>query len=495
VTVTLSAGERGEAGADSVVAGPPGADSTVAGPQGPSGTTAVTSPLTRSGSAENATIGLDTSTLEPAGLSAGTKTELSATYAPTMLAEAGNLLRKLELGQTDVCLQIIGDSTALGTIPTDIRWPYKLGEFLATRYPAVTVLIRMWNATNISYDAAFTINAGTGLQTLTIYNGAASGMGADYSRTNIVALTPAAPDLTIIAHGHNDTPTNFVKSLPQLARAVRTRWPLGTITLMAQNPQGTALAQYADQMKIRELVGSIAAGNGFGFIDSTTVFLKASGWESTLVSSDGVHPTPAGYTLWAKSLEPFFTFAGNGILRASRPLSDRIWLDASQFGATNTSAQTGPVYSTSGGPSSATAIGATWAFSPTSSDNIAAWLTIPEDWNSWNTFLFATVLSGVGGNLGTSQWTIGSAPLNLGGSPASVTFPFSVGYPTGMGVRGTVHGSGDGGKIMRADWLATNAQYNRKGLHALVVNRIAENAGDTLAVPSHFKGILFERID
>jgi pimeloyl-ACP methyl ester carboxylesterase len=81
VTVTLSAGERGQDGVqgDSGVQGATGSQGATGatGSQGVSGTTAVTSPLTRSGSAENATIGLDTSTLEPAGLSDETKTGLS----------------------------------------------------------------------------------------------------------------------------------------------------------------------------------------------------------------------------------------------------------------------------------------------------------------------------------------------------------------------------------------------------------------------------------
>jgi hypothetical protein len=82
VTVTLSAGERGQDGVqgDSGVQGATGLQGATGatGSQGVSGTTAVTSPLTRSGSAENATIGLDTTGLEPAGLSDETKTAQSA---------------------------------------------------------------------------------------------------------------------------------------------------------------------------------------------------------------------------------------------------------------------------------------------------------------------------------------------------------------------------------------------------------------------------------
>jgi lysophospholipase L1-like esterase len=128
VTVTLSAGERGQDGVqgDSGVQGATGLQGATGatGSQGVSGTTAVTSPLTRSGSAENATIGLDTTTLEPAGLSDETKATLAGTIvaSPAVVAKAQYGVRTVFLGDSYFATVEATTGTA-GTAGSVISYP------------------------------------------------------------------------------------------------------------------------------------------------------------------------------------------------------------------------------------------------------------------------------------------------------------------------------------------------------------------------------------
>jgi lysophospholipase L1-like esterase len=163
VAVTLDVGEQGETGLTGAQGetGLTGADSVVAGPIGLTGLTGDTG---ETGIVEQATppddvsvlwldssadaVPVDLSGVEPAGLSAATKEELSATFAQ-LGAHFAHLDMAMKAGGSSVGLQVIGDSTGNETG----EWVYLLGQSLAARYPSVGVRHRLWNDATQRYDA------------------------------------------------------------------------------------------------------------------------------------------------------------------------------------------------------------------------------------------------------------------------------------------------------------------------------------------------------
>lgn len=47
-------------------------------------------------------------------------------------------------------------------------------------------------------------------------------------------------------------------------------------------------------------LGQWAAANAADIFDVSAIFTQVANWETVLVSSDGTHPTVAGYLLWGQ---------------------------------------------------------------------------------------------------------------------------------------------------------------------------------------------------
>jgi hypothetical protein len=116
---------------------------------------------------------------------------------------SGLLISKLQDNNADATVLVISDST--GDAVTE--WPYLMAVALADLYPAFTVLFRYWdNVGDLDYEAATTIQTGTGDKTLTVYCAAKSGSKPDYfmgARFSKAIATIPQCDLVIFNHGHN----------------------------------------------------------------------------------------------------------------------------------------------------------------------------------------------------------------------------------------------------------------------------------------------------
>jgi hypothetical protein len=268
----------------------------------------------------------DTSVLETTTGSAAKIT----THAAAELAEGANttrLLNRLTADLDDVSILIIGDST--GNEATE--WPRLTAATLAARYPAYTVIYHLWDITGgVAYDtgaagAATTVQTGTGSHTLHIWCCATSGQTTAYvlgSRWTAAVVTPA-PDLVLISLGHNEgttasgvTAVTWRTRMLMLTEAIAAQHPLAAICLVLQNPRGDGVT---DQQARARTYRELAALCGYGIIDAQSAFLAVTGYASTHVGGDFIHPTTTGSTLWADEVARHLVWSRDARARTQPP--------------------------------------------------------------------------------------------------------------------------------------------------------------------------------
>lgn len=425
------------------------------------------------------------------------KTEAAATYAPAALAEAGALMRKLTLGSADAVVTNIGDSTGQGNYDTSRRWVLKFATQLGAMFPAYSVVFYMWNNTSVAYDAPVTIQTGTGARTLTFYNGSASGQTTGYSFTNLATQMPVEPDFTFISHGHNENVASITAAsgILRLARAITARYPRTALAVVAQNPQTTASASYAEQLAVRTALATFAAREGYGFIDIATAFLATPNWETALMPvGDSIHPNDAGYTLWANEVLARFTKSNKALARRLRPTGDRIYYGADAFQRSIGTPEM--VYPTDGRAR------AGWAMDPAVLESITAVVDIPTDWTALNFYIFWTTLTapgGLGAGVCSFNPEVGGLRSIIG--QADTVYPLAgtafAGFGGGANITETVPSSGELGWLRRRSYMSgtANAYPATRGLHELKINRNGNAGADTFPVDAVILGVLYERVE
>lgn len=218
-------------------------------------------------------------------------------------ATAGNLrglISKLDRGVADAHLLWITDS--LGNEPTE---PPRLNaNFLAAKYPAVTVIMAYWDEVGeTSYKTPITIQTGTGPRTLTIWVAAKSGARPEYllgSRYQ-AAIAALNPDAVITLHGHNTggPPSVHMERnvFLQLTETVAATHPLAGQVLIAENPSLMPGRETWQALKA-QYIEMVAGIRGYGFIDAEQAFWDYGDWAADLMG-DPTHPNPAGSALIA----------------------------------------------------------------------------------------------------------------------------------------------------------------------------------------------------
>jgi lysophospholipase L1-like esterase len=212
------------------------------------------------------------------------------------------LMSRLQAGNEDAVWAILGDSTGNETT----EWVYLTAQWLAGQFPAVTVLYRLWNDTNQNYDAATTVQTGTGSRTLTIYNGSTSGQNAAYSVTRIALQIPVTPHAITVSYGHNEGSTNGAGYRPllyALTRQLEDWFPTASLIVTAQNPRAATDANYSLDLSRAQATIELAATEGYGLVNATQAFLNTANYATTLLIGDGLHPNGAGSALWASLVQ------------------------------------------------------------------------------------------------------------------------------------------------------------------------------------------------
>lgn len=267
------------------------------------------------------------------------------------LAHWQRFVAKIENANEDASLVLIGDSTGDATN----EWYYLLAVSVAALYPTHTVRHRLWNAGGSVYDAATTIQTGTGARTITFWNGSVAGSVASYFSGGSFtgAVQTPAPDLVIASYGHNGG-TDARRQLSffdSTASALKTRLPDVPVIQIGQNPTLSDETMAAKVNVFRDF----AARNGWGFISVHDAF-KQAGVALAALLADEVHPNAAGSILWRDtvlaSLRASRAGAGSGTITPSALI--RSWSSFADFNqwqksnATLSSDNTAGFYETAG---------------------------------------------------------------------------------------------------------------------------------------------------
>ena len=207
-----------------------------------------------------------------------------------------------------------------------------------------------WNYTSAAstgqYRAAVTLQTGTGANTLYVYLGSCPGFTFQYCLTNWTALVPSTPDLWTLNHGYNQsespvwTPAGggyeggWYALVLAVIRKCQSIAPNAGVIACAQPPKASPQSgAYITAQALRsQAMAVIAATEGCGLIDAYTAFAQTPGGGASLVSSDGIHPSTAGYQVWLQvALAQFPALAIGRVAAPNRP-RDRIVLPPSVWG-------------------------------------------------------------------------------------------------------------------------------------------------------------------
>lgn len=141
---------------------------------------------------------------------------------------------------------------------------------------------------------------------ISIYNGSAPGQTLAYQTTNFATMFPVAPDVMYVSSIHNYTTTTgsaYYTTLKTFCETtVKGTYPSCRIVVCSQNPKKQpAIGAESHLAKISQ-TRILASDMGYAYMPVAEGFLSTSGW-SSLVQSDGVHPTVGlsggtGSSLW-----------------------------------------------------------------------------------------------------------------------------------------------------------------------------------------------------
>lgn len=129
----------------------------------------------------------------------------------------------------------------------------------------------------------------------------------------LAVLLIGTNNLTGTSRARANTPAEITEGVRAVCAAVLAASPLTRILLMAVFPRGAAGDPLRAQ--IRELNDSLRryaeSDSAAVFLNIGGRFLSADGAIPVELMSDGVHPTEAGYRIWAEAIEPIvIRFAG-----------------------------------------------------------------------------------------------------------------------------------------------------------------------------------------
>lgn len=122
-------------------------------------------------------------------------------------------------------------------------------------------------------------------------------------------VAPSQARAVVVLIGTNDLefsrPEDVARGIRADVEAIRARLPHATIVLNALLPRGAPGDPLrAKAAAVNALIRPLARAEGMRWLDAGPRFLDAAGRIPAALMADGLHPTPAGYELWASALRP-----------------------------------------------------------------------------------------------------------------------------------------------------------------------------------------------
>ena len=232
----------------------------------------------------------------------GGAVELSSTAA----SAAGALMAKIKNNTEDAVVFVSSDSTGTATN----EWVYLYAEWLASLNSEYTVNYYKWDGGSGDYDPVVEIQAGTGSNTITIYNAAIAGSkithvtGSDYE--NAIGVIPFI-DLIIINHGHNHI-TQYASGVEDIefARTKQFHDALSVFQRKSQNAGVIVLTQNPrrddDNYSIMNAtLNKFAESIGADIADSYSGFIERN--KNPDLYADNIHPNSAGTKIYLNAVK------------------------------------------------------------------------------------------------------------------------------------------------------------------------------------------------
>ena len=230
---------------------------------------------------------------------------------------AQGFLAKLRQGANATAL-VLGDSTGDGLG----AWVYLWVTALAPQYPALSFDYYGKTDNAGTYNAATRIQTGSGSGVVSIYNASDSGSRLPFSLGNFATLVQAVdPDVVLINHGHNESRfgtgdgEDFMERYLALVESVTEAHPGTGVIAIAQNPATANTHQTGRAQALYQL----GAMRGYDVVNVWQAFVNTG--DAAALTVDGVHPTAAGYALWAAEVARAFRYNPGTTSRPRQPSS------------------------------------------------------------------------------------------------------------------------------------------------------------------------------
>jgi lysophospholipase L1-like esterase len=116
-----------------------------------------------------------------------------------------------------------------------------------------------------------------------------------------------SPKAIMLMIGTNNTRANLAGEIAEGVGAVvlelQKDFPAAKILLLGVFPRSTADSPLRPQIaEINSIISRLHDGNRVQYLDIGSIFLDQNGNIPTTIMSDGLHPTTAGYELWAQEV-------------------------------------------------------------------------------------------------------------------------------------------------------------------------------------------------
>ena len=222
-------------------------------------------------------------------------------------ASTQRVMQALERGES-ANVFVYGDSTGDATD----EWVYLLATKMGLEWLTHTVTYRNWNTGTTAYNAATTIQTGSGAGVLAFYNCSIAGAVATrFAGDDLEASLPVEPDLVILSYGHNGgvQVDRQVTQHATMAGEVSRLYPFSPLIILGQNPVTTDATMAAKIKAFRALASSF----GWGFIDVHRWF-KSLPLAIATYYADTIHPNALGSDVWSDCVLGAFSpsLYGNG---------------------------------------------------------------------------------------------------------------------------------------------------------------------------------------